>query len=68
MKTFFEVVEALEQGVSVRMSTWEAITRMYIRDGVMVCQRGEAVPYKYELSWREMQQKAWSLVETSPTA
>ena len=66
MTNFFAVVKALEQGRSVRMSKWEAITRLFIQDGEIVCQRGDAAPYKYELNWKEMQAKKWQVIEANP--
>jgi hypothetical protein len=66
LTNFFAVVMALEQGRSVRMSRWEAITRMFIQDGVTVCQRGDAAPYEYELSWKEMQANKWQVIQGNP--
>lgn len=59
---FFEVVFALEQGQSVRMSKWERSTRMYLLGNALVCQRGEQTPYEYQLSWKEMKAKKWSVI------
>jgi hypothetical protein len=68
LNTFFAVVPMLEQGRAVRMSRWEAITRMYINNGVMVCQRGDAEPYEYNPSWSEMQSKKWSVIKVAIAA
>lgn len=59
--TFFAVVKVLQEGFSVRMSRWEQITRMFIKDGTLMCQRGDAEPYAYELSWKEIQSKKWQV-------
>jgi hypothetical protein len=62
MTNFFALVKALEQGSSVRMTRWESTTRMFIKDGEMVCQRGDGPLYDPQLSWREMRAKKWSVV------
>ena len=62
MVNFFAVVPALEQGRSVRMSRWEAETKMFVDGGKLVCQRGRARPYEYNPSWDEMHSKKWTII------
>ena len=62
MNNFFSLVSDLEQGHSIHFDEWEEQTRMYILDNELVCQRGDQTAYNYDLSWREMQAKKWSLV------
>jgi hypothetical protein len=59
---FCAVTKVLEEGFSMRIVTWEPITRLFIKDGTTVCQRGDAAPYAYELSWKEIQSKKWQVV------
>jgi hypothetical protein len=48
------IIATLESGKSVRLSNWEKSTRMFVRNGELVCQRGDAKPYRYDLSWHEL--------------
>lgn len=51
---FENVIAALRSGKSVRLNNWEEQTRMFVLNGELVCQRGYAQPYRYDLSWHEM--------------
>ena len=45
MAQFEMAVNALADGRSIRLPKWDSTTRVYFKDGVLVCQRGEAQPY-----------------------
>jgi hypothetical protein len=48
------IISALNSGKSVRLNEWEKQTRMFVLEGELVCQRGYAQPYRYDLSWHEL--------------
>ena len=62
MANFTTVAAALKLGHSVRRKGWEAITRAFILDGRFVCQRGDAEPHGYDLSWYEIDATDWSVI------
>jgi hypothetical protein len=68
MVQFDKVQTALSAGQSVRLPHWESNTRMYIHNGVMVCQRGDANPYSYDLSWHEIAASNWQVIEVANAA
>ncbi len=63
-----EILAALAAGQNVRRSEWEAITRMYVADGVLVCQRGQGKPYAYPLDWSDITANDWHVIEATLAA
>lgn len=62
MTNFFAVVKDLEEGRSIRFQKWEAITKMFVSNNVLMMQRGEGEPYAYLPSWKEMTTSKWSVL------
>jgi hypothetical protein len=68
MAQFEMVVNALADGRSIRLPKWDSTTRVYFKDGVLVCQHGEAQPYPYHLSWLEIAANNWQVIEGAKAA
>ena len=68
MAQFEMAVDALADGQSIRLPKWDSTTRVYFNDGVLVCQRGEAQPYPYDLNWREIAANNWQVMERATAA
>lgn len=68
MMHFERVLAALTAGRSVRRTVWEPLTSMFIRDGAIVCQRGNGQPYSYDLSWYEIVASDWQIIEAKAAA
>jgi hypothetical protein len=63
MASFASVLRALQQGKSVRLPRWESITKMFVAGGILLCQRGDAKSYPYDLSWYEIAATDWQIIE-----
>ena len=68
MAQFEMAVNALADGQSIRLPKWDSTTRVYFNDGVLVCQRGEAQPYPYDLNWHEIAANNWQVMERATAA
>ena len=64
MHDFKEIIPALKAKLSIRRKEWEPMTQMYVVGDHMVCQRGYAEPYKYDLSWYEIDASDWEIADT----
>ena len=63
MAKFERALSALTHGQCVRLPNWEPDTRMFVYDGMLVCQRGNCKPYIYDLCWEDIVASDWQLVE-----
>jgi hypothetical protein len=68
MAQFEMAVNALADGQSIRLPKWDSTTRVYFNDGVLVCQRGEAQPHPYDLTWHEIAANNWQVIEGATAA
>lgn len=62
MISFATAADALKKGARIRRTVWEAVTTMFVEKGTLVCQRGDAAPYAYDLSWFEIDANDWAIV------
>jgi hypothetical protein len=66
MAVFGHVLLALAEGKSIRRNEWEPATKLFVLSECLVCQRGEADIWRYDLSWDEIAANDWQLSGATP--
>ncbi len=66
MAKFDKVIPALKAGYAARLPRWDATTRLFVDNGVMVQQCGGSQPHSYDLSWYEIVADNWQVIESAP--
>jgi len=60
------ILHALSQGKSVRRDEWEPYARMFVLNGILMCQFGDAKPWEHAQTWGELSALDWEPVRTTP--
>jgi hypothetical protein len=65
MAQFHAVLQALNQGRSVRRDEWEPVIRMFVLRDLLMCQCGTSKPWNHSLGWEEITANDWQLAEST---
>jgi hypothetical protein len=62
------ILHALSQGKSVRREEWEPYVHMFVLNGILMCQFGDAKPWEHALTWGEISALDWEPIRIAPGA
>ena len=60
------VLHALSKGKSVRRDEWEPCVRMFVTNDILMCQCGNAKPWRHALTWGEISASDWESIRSAP--
>lgn len=66
MAVFASMIPVLDSGGRIRRDVWDDTTAMFVHDGVLM-QEATGEPYRYDLSWYEINAKDWRTAEPTST-